>query len=262
MTDHTVKDDWLDAEFSSGGWIESDEDRTFGSAFPDELLIHRGNWRDKIEDRQAVGYMNAGYSSEPFNQERESSCVYNAAAGCLQLVRNFNLGRSHEVILSPMSGYCRVARSRHSGSTMSGALEETSQYGLLPSSGHGQPGTFRHTFHENAPFARERQLPNGWKDTARHFRTLEWLRIDDREQFGSALLQASPMPICYGRSGHSIRGDDMVWTRGQFLCRSCNSYGLSGDDGWLYDTERLWAIGGAWACRVVTLPDDPTRPTE
>jgi hypothetical protein len=139
---------------------------------------------------------------------------------------------------------------------MWGALELTREFGLLPSNQHGQADKFAHVFHENTPFVWPRSLPDGWQDTARHFRCLEWLRIDTAEQFGSALLHQ--YPVVYGRSGHSIVGEDMVYDGGRYLCRSCDSYGFNNRDGTgrIYDSERKWATSGAWACRVVTMFDE------
>lgn len=252
-----IPDEWIDVQHAFGGWLESEEDETYGSAFPDSLLVPRSEWRDRIREREEMGISLANYHPYVYNQHPESSCVYNAACGCLTIRRNLALGLSHQVVLSPMSGYCRVASYRHSGSTMWGALELTNESGVLPSDGHDQSSHFRHTFHENTPFTR--RLPDGWQDTARHFRTIEWFRIDSREQFASALLQN--MPICYGRSGHSICAEDLVYERGAYYVRYCDSYGTGrGDNGRLYDSERMWATGGAWACREVTLPDDPARP--
>lgn len=253
-----VPDNLIDVDFGFDGWIESDEDATYGEPFPDKLLIPRSEWRDRIEERKRAGHELKHFFPKPFNQNPESSCVYNAGCGCLMTVRNFNLGLEHEVRLSPMAGYCRVAKHRHSGSTMWGCLEVLKEDGVLPSD-KNEKYQFDHVLHENTPFILPRSLPSGWQETAKLFRVTEWLRIDSREQFGSALLQ--DMPICYGRSGHSIKGEDMVYENGKFLCRYCDSYGLGrGTDGRLFDSEKMWATGGAWACRTVTLPDDPNAP--
>lgn len=250
----TPTEDLIDVDHRFGGWIESSEDKTFGSAFPDSFLVPRDEWRDRIHEREEAGHSLKNYHPYVYNQHPESSCVYNAAAGCLTIRRNIQLGEKWQVVLSPMSGYGQVARYRHSGSTMWGALGWTSEHGLLPSDRYG--GRFPHEFHENRPF--DRRLPDGWEDTARHFRAIEWFRVDSREQFASALLH--DMPICYGRSGHSICAEDLIYDTGRrrFYVRYCDSYGLGrGDDGRLYDSERMWATGGAWACRQVTQPDDP-----
>ena len=248
-----INDEYVDVSLEYAGWLESEEDRSFGIAFPDSLTIDRTEWRDRINERAEASHMLANYHPYVFNQHPESSCVYNAAAGCVMIRWNIQLGVKKQVVLSPMSGYCRVARSRHSGSTMWGALTQCSKTGLLPSDKHSDD--YEHTFHENTPFVWPKSLPAGWRDTAKLFRATEWFRIDSREQFASALLQ--DMPICYGRNGHSICAEDLVWDEGRFLVRYCDSYGTSrGDGGRLYDSERHWATGGAWACRVVTVPDN------
>ena len=259
-----ISDDVIDVQFSFDGWRPSTSDASCGAPFPDALLIPRDDWRGAIEDLKSAdtfagphprGCLVANYGPYVFNQYPESSCVYNATAGAIMRRWNMQLGFSYQVILSPMSGYCRVAKHRHSGSYVYDALEQSSELGLLPSSSHGYEHP--HTCHENTPFIRPDKLPPEWQDTARHFRCIEWLRIDSREQFASALL--NQYPVVYGRSGHAVVGEDLTYERGRYYCRACDSYGYDQRDGTgrIYDSERNWATGGAWACRVTTMPDAP-----
>jgi hypothetical protein len=248
-----ISDKFVDVDHTFSGWIDSDEDRTYGAAFPDELLVDRSEWRDRIEERKKAQHSLQRYHPYVYNQKPESCCVYCSAAGCLTIRRNLSLGNSKQVVLSPLSGYARVATSRHSGSTMWGALEQCREVGLLPSDKHSKD--YPHTFRECTPFAWPRAFPDGWRETAKLFRCTEWCRIDSRTQFASAVL--GDMPVCYGRSGHSICAEDLLWHEGRFVVSYCDSYSKNrGDNGRLYDTERYWATGGAWACRVVTLPED------
>lgn len=256
-----ILDQHIDVTHQFDGWIDSAEDLTCGAPFPDRLLIPRSEWRDRIEARKTAGHSLKRYNNKINNQRPESSCVYNAAEECLRLRRNLALGIAHAIDLSPMSGYCRVARSRHSGSSVAGAQAELSTRGLLPEDTARNRALFRHVCHQNSPFIRESQLPDGWELTGRHFVVDEWLRIADRDQFGSALLQ--DLPICYGRGGHSITAIDLLWDDGRraYLCEYLDHYGPErGNGGYLYDTERMWATGGAWACLTTSLPDDPLRP--
>lgn len=226
-------------------------------------------WR-RVRDIEAVEYSGRVYNFEVSGDNSYvadgfgvHNCVFNAAAGVLMRLWCMHVGMQHAVILSPMSGYCQVATSRHSGSYMMDALELTSTWGLLPSSEHGQKDKFKHTFHENTPFVRKSSLPDGCEETAIHFRVKEWLRIENEIHFGSALL--NQFPICYGRDGHSICGEDMVFKSGSAdpLCRSCDSYRFKNRDGTgrIYDSMRKWAAGGAWAGRTSTVPHDPAHPT-
>ena len=242
-----------------GGWIETADDKLFGAAFPDAFLVPRSEWRDRIEDRKQAGHSLANYYQHVYHQAPESSCVHNAMARCVGIRRCLSLGEKYRVITSPMWSYSQVARSRHSGSYMWEAGEFSERNGQLPASGYGQDKVFKHTFHENTPFTRS--LPRGGELTARHFRVMTdgWFAISSREQFASALL--NDMPICYGRRGHSICAEDLVYDGRRFLVRYCDSYGTSrGENGRLYDSENNWGTGGAWCCHSVRLPDDPSKP--
>ena len=249
-------DQWRPGE-EFGGWIESEEDATFGQAFPDAFLVPRSEWRDRIEDRKKAGYRLSNFYKHVYNQAPESSCVHNAMASCVGIRRCVSLGSKYEIVTSPMSSYGRIARSRNSGSTMWGAMEVSVEFGQLPSDKHKR--IFKHTFHENTPFSRS--LPDGWQETARHFRTMPdgWFRVNSREQFASALL--NDMPICYGRRGHSICAEDLLWDGRRYLVSYKDSYSTKrGDNGRLYDSEGNWGTGGAWCCHSTRLPDDPLLP--
>jgi len=264
---------FVDVEHEFSGYIEDpDGESHFGSAWPDTLRIYdRSEWRDRARELENAGFAATNYLRPYNNQHPESSCVYNAAEVCLRYIRNRTLGNKYEMKLSPMSGYCRVTTRRHSGSTMWGALGQVSEIGLLPERSSEYTSTelkalhrrsvtmCRHTFHQNTPFMQARYLPEGFEQTARHFRVLEWIRIDNEEQFASALL--APYPICYGRNGHSIAAVQLDFNGREPFAKYLDSYGASkGEGGFLWDSRRRWNTGGAWAARAVTIPDDPRLP--
>lgn len=263
----------IDIELEPAGHLSGGmDDRSFGIPFPDELLIPKSEWKDRITDLKdndpfhvdgphPQGCISANYipKGHTYNQHPESSCVLNATCAAIQTVRNMCLGVEHAIKLSPMWLYCQLARSRHSGSYMWQALELTLKIGALPSDLHAD--IFAATCHENTPFGWPSKLvEDGDTDTSRHFRPLEYLRIDDATQFCSALL--NQYPVVYGRSGHSICARDLVYESRKYMARSLDSYGWDNRDGTgnIYDSERMLSTGGAWALRVVTLPDDPRRP--
>ena len=272
---------WVDIDLTApigvSGVIESAEDATFGAAWPDRLQVFRRNeWADeKRRQFENLGTYTPGrLYLEPWNnQTPESSCVYNSAEGGWRYLWNRQLGPAFGMKCSPMSGYINQTTRRHTGSTMWGAMEWMTEVGLLPEKSsrytdaagllacHGRSVALcRHTFHQNTPFVQRSALPDGWRSTAKHFRVLEWIRIDTVEQFASALLHR--LPIIYGRQRHCILGSDLVQDdRGRWLVEYLDSYGPGrGDNGRLYDTEANWSTGGAWAAASVVVPDNPLRP--
>lgn len=258
----------IDIQFKPDGYLYSKDEETYGAEFPDSLIIRKQYWKDKIEELQQTDVSNsvhpkgclvAAYLTKPafvFDQTPESSCVANACCGAMMRAQAKAFGVDSVAILSPMSLYARICRSRHSGSYMMDALETSKKEGVLPANTHGQATMFAHAMHENTPWIRERQLPDGWEETAKLFRVTEWLRISSLEQFGSALL--NQYPVVYGRSGHSIVGEDLVVDGRHFYCRSCDSYRYDNRDGTgrIFDSERMMSSSGAWACRVVTAPEN------
>ena len=248
---------FLDVVHYPSGLIDSPTDDLMGAAFPDSLLVPRSDWRERIEERAKRKHSLSNYYDCVYNQNPESSCVHNALAAAFGIRRCLSVGEKYRVITAPMSSYGQVARSRNSGSTMWGSMEYSVEFGQLPSNKHAD--TFAHTLHENTPFTR--RLSEGWQKTARHFRTMPdgWFRIASKEQFASALL--NDMPIVYGRSGHSICAEDLLMDGRRFVVRYRDSYGRNrGDNGRLYDSERMWGTSGAWCCHSVRLPDDPNKP--
>lgn len=260
LTNVNVDPRHTDQSFSFDGLIDSDEEKTYGADFPDKLLVARSEWKDRIREREKKNHELKRCSPYVVDQSPTSTCVYCSATSVAMCLRNLSLGVKWQIILSPMSGYCFATRRASSGSTMWGAMQRLTEHGVLPANIKGQEKYFKHTLQECKPFIQREDMPSGFESTAKHFRVLEWFRIDSKEQFASALL--NDMPICYGRSGHSIMAEDLVISsRGDVVARYKDSYSTSrGDDGRLYDSERMWGTGGAWAGASVTLPDDPRLP--
>jgi hypothetical protein len=242
---------------SMGGLIDDKDHHSMGASFPTKLVIPRNEWKDKIDERKESGYSLQNFFDYVYNQNPESSCVYNAACRCYAIRYAVLYGPKYMVIPSPMSGYNQVARSRNSGSYVWGAMEHLIEVGVLPSDKY--QSIFKHTLHENTPFTR--RMPDGWEETAKNFRVAEdgWYSINSKEEFASALLH--DMPICHGRRGHSICAEDLVRDGNKFYVSYCDSYSKShGKNGRLLDSERNWSTGGTWACGKVLQPDDPWQP--
>ncbi len=251
---------WL-LDQPNGGLIDDPNDHSFGASFPSSLLIPRNEWKDKIDEKEEQGYSLQNYFDYVYNQNPVSSCVYNAACRCYAIRYAVLYGASKMVIPSPMSGYNQVAKSRNSGSYVRGAMEHLTKVGVLPSDRY--KSIFKHTLHENTPFTR--RMPNGWEETAKHFRVAEdgWYSINSKEEFASAILHR--LPICYGRSGHSICAEDLLYEakggRITYYISYCDSYSKSrGKNGRLLDSEKKWSTGGTWCCAEILAPDDPWQP--
>lgn len=257
----TINESLVDVRFNPSGYL-GPGDQTFGAEFSADWLINEKDWRDVYEAKVKTNDFLVRYNLKINDQNPESSCVCNAAETCIRVIYTRQLGTKWSIDFSPMSLYTRICSSRHSGSYMVDALNESKLNGILPERTEKNEKLFRHMLHQNTPWIRESQLPAGWQQTAKHFRPLEWHRLpkDDRA-FMSALLQG--MPICYGRDGHSIAALDPYWDEGnrRWLAKYAQSYGTeTGDNGYQYDTRRMWETDGAWCLRAMTVPDDPAKP--
>ncbi len=251
----------IDVQHAPSGYL-GPGDKTFGAEFKAEWLIPRSEWRDRIEARKKAGVSLKRYNLKINNQNPESSCVCNAAETAIRIIRTQQLGVKWSIDLSPMDLYARICSSRHSGSYMMDALNESKENGMLPEDTPKNRKIFRHVFHQNTPWVRKSQLPQGAEITRRHFRPLEWYRLpSDRDAFGSAVL--NDWPIVYGRDRHSICAVELDWEEDlkKFLVEYAQSYGTeTGDRGYQYDSERNWETDGAWCLRASTVPDDPAKP--
>lgn len=250
----------IDCEMPADGMIEGHpDDETFGDEFPQAMVIPRGEWQQWITSNQAAGFSLTLYNDTLNYQAPEHSCVSNATETAIRVVRNAQLGLAHRVKFSPMSLYCRVNSHRWGGSSMLKNLSESTSRGILPEDTPEQKLIFAHTAHQNAVYFPARELPDGWEQTAKHFRPLLAYRVLTAEQFASALLRG--WPVVNGRSGHSICHLELIARDGRFLSKYADSYGTArGDGGYLYDSESKWATGGAWCLVSVTCPDDPAKP--
>lgn len=246
------------------GTIIDPAEKSETPSFHAEWGVPRDEWKDRAEYLESKRLALPYYRRHWNNQRPESSCVHNAAEVVRDVMRNKQIGPEFCVKCSPMSSYCRVTRSRNSGSTMWGALQNTKAgtrgNGQVPQDTPRNRELFGNVvFHENSPFVQREQLPAGWEDVAQWFTVVEWYAINSYEEFVSALLNS--WGVCYGRSGHSIAGLQAVWYQNQICCKSMCSYGPDrGDQGFIVDTPRNMATGGAWCCREVTLPPDLTKP--
>lgn len=251
------------------GLIIDPQEKSAAQPFRSEWIVSRSDWKDLAEYLETSKTALPNYRFHWNNQNPESSCVYNAGEVVQNVMRNKQLGGEWGIKGAPMSGYCRVTRSRHSGSTMWGCLEKTQAgklgNGFLPEKNPRNIALFGdYCVHQNSPFiynnGRE-YFPDGWEEVAQWFTVVEWYSIDSYEEFVSAMLRG--WGVCYGRSGHSIAGLQVVWYQGQACCKYMDSYGHGrGDNGFLIDTPRMMSTGGAWCCREVTLPPDITKPWE
>ena len=150
-----------------------------------------------------------------------NSCASNALAGAVEIIRNWQ-GLTYEE-LNPTSIYSLACGGRDRGSSLSKNISLAIERGIAS----------RDVFSTN----NYRTKPTGEAaDDALNYRITEVCRLENEEQFKSALIDG--FPVYFGRSGHAIVGAKYLdEQRFAYL----NSWGKNwGNDG--YGTLRYSSI--------------------
>ena len=208
--------------------------------FPSSLWIERRDWAERAEflkenKMRAIDYLdrytNQGSGTNPLNNRRgysthECTC-HSLRAGmesCWNRQRRISLegptssaptestSNSHSVWLSPLSVYAEANPREYGGASIRGVVKIAGERGMLPEPIQPRDYKFKHTLHGTCGGGNYRQssgkwvplskFPNGWRETAKHFRPLEVIFPDDAEQVVCLLLQGYIVNV--GRSGHAI----------------------------------------------------------
>ena len=181
-------------------------------------------------------------------------------------------GKFGSVFGSPQSLYVRVnPKTRRNPQQRGGAgvrqvLEEACRTGYLPDRLQPHEYGFKHTLHgtsgrgnnnqSSGPYIGVEDLPEGWEETAKHFRPLEVIFPESFEDAVSLILNGYAVSV--GRNGHAIS-----WSRLQFS--SNDLVGAPYNDSYdrtLMDSVRTMrsAWQGAFSIATVTNPDDWMKP--
>lgn len=266
----------IDLSFSfdgmkAGGYSEDDLYAAGATTFPAKLRIPRSEWDDRIALQDKFKSAAIDYSARFTHQGNSHECVTHASIQAFEAAYNRQFASLlYAIYFAPLSLYTRITGGRQwGGSVVNDALREMMSRGLLPEHDGpewlggkgGQAKKFKATIHQTSGrseehwptkgWITERQFPEGWLMTARHFRVLEAFYIPDREAHASALLHG--FCVVNGRQGHSIPHMKLVKSEGRYLSKYRDSYNTD-----RYDSESLW--GGGYCIASVTAPDDPKIP--
>jgi len=253
------------------GYGEADLFSAGATRFPDKLRIPRSDWDDFIKQHDENKSSALNYSARFTHQGNSHECVCHASIQSFEIAYNRQLASiKYAIYFSPLALYTRITGGRQwGGSVVMDALRELMNRGAIPEHDGpewlggrgGQIRKFKVTAHQTSGrtedhwptkgWLRESQFPEGWQQTARHFRVLEAFTIPDREAHASALLRG--WCVVNGRNGHSIPHTQLVKNENRYLSRYRDSYNVD-----RYDSESLW--GGGFAIAAVTVPNDPARP--
>lgn len=248
-------------------------------AFPDKLWIEPKDWEDRARENDKHKTWPRNYSDRFTNQSPSHECVWHSETRGIESCRNrqraiifgdgpIKHGRHPEsatsgsVWLSPLSGYSEANPRQYGGSSVRGSMGISIRRGVLPDKIQPRDYGFKHTLHgttgkgnetqSSGPWVAVRNFPDGWEETAKHFRPLEVIFPESWEQAVCLVLHG--MMVHVGRNGHAV-----PW------CRWIPGQGMEYQDS--YDrflVDSIRTVKSAWqgshAYASVVVPDDWNKP--
>lgn len=169
------------------------------------------------------------------NQGSVGSCAAESTTGGVMALRSFN-GQKFE-LLNPWFIYRVTSGGRDNGSNIDTNLKFVREHGIAPERLHPRSKGWRARPSDEAT------------EAAKAFKILEFFDIQNKVEFGSALIAG--FPVVYGRRGHSILGVDPI-SRSEFGW--LNSWGGDWGDGG-FEVESYRGVNfsyGVFAIRVAT----------
>jgi hypothetical protein len=248
--------------------------------FPDSLWIEPKDWADRARDNDKHHAWPINYIDRYTNQNPTHECTTHSLTRCIEGCWNrqrgvifpegpkkgFRYPESAEygsVWFSVLSVYAEANPQQWGGANVRQVLEIAARRGILPDKLQPREYGFKHTLHgtagagnnnqSNGPWVSVSRFPEGWKDTAKHFRPLEVIFPESWEQAVCLVLHG--MFVGVGRSGHAIPWGQ--WMPDRQVMAYPDSYDVTRYDS-LRVVQSAWR--GAFAIATMTTPDDWLKP--
>jgi hypothetical protein len=270
--DHLAAEDTADALRDACG----DASREF----PESLWIEPDDWADKASDNDKNKTWPINYIDRYTNQNPTHECTTHSLTRCLEGCWNRQRGVSYpdgpkkdfrypesaefnSVWFSVLSVYAEANPRQWGGANVRQVMEIACRRGILPDTLQPKVYGFKHTLHgtagkgnnnqSNGPWVPVSRFPDGWQETAKHFKPLEVIFPESWEQAVCLVLHG--MFVGVGRNGHAIPWGQ--WNPSQQVMAYPDSYDVT-----RYDSLRT--VKGAWqgsfAIASMTTPDDWSKP--
>lgn len=247
--------------------------------FPKHLFVEPNQWPQVAAENDKNGTWPINWVDRFTNQspshECTTHCLRTVAEACRNRQRAIQLGppvpkkmldiskTSASVWLSCMSIYAEANPGKWGGASVRGVMEIAVRRGFIPDKTQPRDWGFKHTLigtngdgnicQSAGPWVAMGKFPDGWNETAKHFRPLEIIIPESWEQIVSLVLNGYAVGV--GRSGHSI--PYCRWVQDKQMMEYPDSYDL-----FRYDSPRMIraAVGSAYAIASFTTPDDWEKP--
>lgn len=248
--------------------------------FPKEWWIEPKDWNDAARDNDVNKTWGMNYLDRFTNQTPTDECTTHSESRAFEACWNLQRGvifpdgpkkdyrypESAEygsLWVAPLSIYAEANPRQKGGAGVRQVLEIACRRGFLPEKIQPREYNFKHTLHgttgkgginqSRGPWVPLSQFPEGWKETAKHFKPLEIIFPESWEQAVCIVLHKRL--VCVGRNGHAVPWG--MWNAAEQAMAYADSYDLV-----RYDSKRTVqsAWQGSFAIVSVTTPDDWTKP--
>lgn len=248
--------------------------------FPKALWIEPKDWADKARDNDTHKTWPMNYVDRFTNQDPTHECTCHSlravAEGCRNRQRGVSFpdgpkrdfrydesSKTGSVWLSPLSVYAEANPGQWGGANVRQVMEIACRRGFLPEKIQPAEYGFKHTLQgttgrggknqASGSWVAVRSFPDGWQETAKHFKPLEVIFPDSWEQAVCLVLHG--MLVGVGRNGHAIPWAQ--WNVTEQAMAYPDSYDVI-----RYDSKRTVqsAWQGSFAIATMTTPDDWTKP--
>lgn len=248
--------------------------------FPQALWIEPSDWADKARENDKYKTWPMNYVDRYTNQNPTHECTAHSLRANFEACRNrmravnFADGPkkgfryeesavSGSVWLSPLSIYAEANPRQWGGANVRQVMEIACKRGMLPEKIQPHDYGFKHDLvgttgqgnnnQSSGNWVSVSRFPEGWQETAKHFKPLEVIFPGSWEEAVCLVLHGYAVSV--GRSGHAIPW--MQWNPTSQVMAYPDSYDVTRYDS-LRTVKSAW--GGSFAIASVTVPDDWSKP--
>lgn len=249
--------------------------------FPQALWIEPKDWKDRARDNDKYKTWGLNRVDRFTNQSPTHECTCHSLSRGCEAAWNRQRGnifadgpkkgyryeqsKKGSVWLSPLSVYSEANPGQWGGAGIRQVMEIACRRGFLPEKIQPAEYKFKHSLQgttgqgglnqSTGPWVRMSNFPEGWQETAKHFRPREVIFPGSWEQAICLLLHG--LLVCVGRSGHAVPW--AMYNVEEQVAPYPDSYDVIRYDS-LSTIKYAWS--GAFAIATMTTPDSWLEPSE
>jgi hypothetical protein len=249
--------------------------------FPKALWLEANERADKARENDENKTWGHNYVDRFTNQNPTHECTCHSLRTNAEAARNRARGivypdgpkKDHRytesklgsVWLSPLSVYAEANPRQWGGANVREVLEIACRRGFLPETIQPNDYGFKHSLHgttgdgnnnqASGKWVAVKNFPDGWQETAKHFKPLEVIFPESFEQALCLVLHG--LLVSVGRNGHAVPWS--FWNSTEQVMGYIDSYNITRYDS-LRTCKSAWQ--GSFAIVSMTTPDDWAAPAK